>query len=59
MFDGRMDAESLETWIQALEVYLSYQAYIDEQRIAFSRLKMGRKEILWWEYFFRAKVQSG
>ena len=31
VFEGRMDVESLETWIQALEVYFSCQAYIDEQ----------------------------
>lgn len=30
VFDGRMDAKSLETWIQAFEAYFSYQAYIDE-----------------------------
>ena len=46
VFDGRMDAESLETWIQALEVYFSCQDYTDEQRIAFARLKMERKELL-------------
>ena len=59
VFDGRMDAESLETWIQALEVYFSYQAYTDEKWIDFSRLKMGRKALLWWESFCRARVQSG
>ena len=58
VFDGRMDAESLETWIQALEVYFSCQAYTDEQRIAFARLKMGRKALIWWESFCRARVQS-
>ena len=41
VFEGRMDEESLETWIQALEVYFLCQAYPDEQRIMFSRLKMG------------------
>ena len=30
VFDGRMDVESLDTWIQALEVYFSCQDYIDE-----------------------------
>ena len=59
MFDGRMDVESFETWIQALEVYFSYQDYIDEKRIAFARLKMGRKALLWWESFCRGRVQSG
>ena len=59
VFDGRMDAESLETWIQALEVYFSCQAYTDKQWIDFARLKMGRKALLWWEYFCRARVQSG
>ena len=40
VFEGRMDAESLETWIQALEVYFSCQAYTNEQRVMFARLKM-------------------
>ena len=30
VFDGRMDVESLETWIQALEVYFSCHNYTDE-----------------------------
>ena len=59
MLDGRMDVESLENWIQALEVYFSCQAYTNEQRITFSRLKMGRKALLWWESFCRARVQLG
>ena len=59
VFEGRMDAESLETWIQALEVYFSCQAYIDEQRIMFARFKMGKKALLWWESFCRIKDQKG
>lgn len=59
MFDGRMDVESLDTWIQKLEVYFPYQSYTNEQRIAFSRLKMGRKALLWWDSFCRARVQLG
>ena len=54
-----MDVKSLETWIQALEVYFSCQAYTDEQQVLFARLKMGRKALLWWESFCRIKDQKG
>ena len=30
VFKGIMDEESLETWIQELEVYFSCQAYLDK-----------------------------
>ena len=59
VFEGRMDVESLETWIQALEVYFSCQAYTDEQQVLFARLKMGRKSLLWWESFCRIRNQRG
>ena len=53
VFEGRMDVESLETWIHELEVYFSCQGYTDEQRVMFTRLKMGQKALLWWESFYR------
>lgn len=59
VFEGRMDAKSLDTWIQALEVYFSCQAYTNEQRVMFSRLKMRQKSLLWWEYFCKIKDQKG
>ena len=55
VFEGRMDTKSLETWIQALEVYFSCQAYSNEQRIMFARLKMGQKSLLRWESFCRIR----
>ena len=54
-----MDEKSLETWIQALEVYFLCQAYSDEQRIMFARLKIGQKSLLWWKYFCRIRDQRG
>jgi hypothetical protein len=49
VFEGQIDAEALEKWLNLLEGYFSVQKIFDRENITFSLLKYLPHVKHWWE----------
>ncbi|OMO87157.1 hypothetical protein CCACVL1_09231, partial [Corchorus capsularis] len=59
IYDGELDPEKLNGWIKQLEVYFSTKSYTDQQKISFSRLRLGNHAVTWWESFISGLEAEG
>ena len=55
VYDGSIDGEKLDNWIDQLESYFSPYGYDDMQRIAFARLKLTSHALIWWNFHLRTR----
>ena len=51
IFEGQIDANSLETWLNLLEGYLFVQFFYDRENITFTLLKDLPHVKQWWETY--------
>jgi hypothetical protein len=49
LFEGQIDADSLEKWMSLLEGYYSLQNLSDSEKITFTLLKSNPHVRAWWE----------
>jgi hypothetical protein len=49
LFEGQIDANALEKWLNMLEGYYSVQKNFDSEKITFTLLKPLPHVISWWE----------
>ena len=59
VYDGSIDGEKLDNWIDQLESYFSLYGYDDMQRIAFARLKLASHALIWWNSHLRTRGSGG
>jgi hypothetical protein len=52
IFEGQIDANSLETWLNILEGYLFVQIFSDRENITFALLKALPHVKQWWETYW-------
>ena len=59
VYDGSIDGEKLDNWIDQLESYFSLYGYDNMQRIAFARLKLASHALIWWNSHLRTRGSGG
>lgn len=47
-FDGTVDAEKLDSWIDQLETYFTLYGFNSSEKVAFARLKLTSHALAWW-----------
>jgi hypothetical protein len=52
IFDGHIDADALEKWLNLLEGYFSVQTFSDREKITFALLKALPHVKHWWETYW-------
>jgi hypothetical protein len=52
VFEGQIDADSLEKWLNLLEAYFSLHNFSDRERITFALLKALLHVKHWWETYW-------
>jgi hypothetical protein len=55
IFDGQIDADVVDRWLNLLEVYLSFHDFSDREKIIFSLLKVTPHVKDWWENYYEKK----
>jgi hypothetical protein len=53
IFEGQIDADALEKWLNLLEGYFSVQIFSDKEKITFALLKALPHVKHWWETYHR------
>jgi hypothetical protein len=61
VFEGQIDAEALDKWLNLLECYFSVQKFPDREKITFTLLKSLPHVKRWWETYWEqsSKEESG
>ena len=52
IFEGQIDADALEKWLNLLEGYLSVHSFFDRENITFTLLKALTHVKHWWETYW-------
>jgi hypothetical protein len=52
VFEGQIDAEALDKWLNLLEGYFSVHKFFDKEKITFSLLKALPHVKHWWETYW-------
>jgi hypothetical protein len=52
VFEGKIDAEALDKWLNLLEGYLSIHNFFDREKITFALLKALPHVKHWWETYW-------
>ena len=52
IFEGQIDANALEKWLNMLEGYFSIYVFFDRENITFSLLKVIPHVKDWWETYY-------
>ena len=58
IFDGRIDADVVDKWLNLLEGYFSVHDFSDREKITFSLLKVAAHVKDWWETYCERKVEE-
>ena len=59
IFEGQIDADALEKWVNLLEGYFSVYNFPDRENITFSFLKVVPHVQYWWEtYYEKASIEE-
>jgi hypothetical protein len=58
-YDGSIDGEKLDNWIDQLESYFAIYAYDDARRLAIARLKLTSHALVWWNSYLRTHGSVG
>jgi hypothetical protein len=59
IFDGQIDADAVDRWLNLLEGYFSVHAFFDREKIIFSLLKAAPHVKDWWETYYEQKDEEG
>ena len=52
-YDGTVDVEKLDDWIDRLETYFSLGEYSSREKIKASTLKLSKHALTWWKSYKR------
>ncbi|XP_038973019.1 uncharacterized protein LOC120105044 [Phoenix dactylifera] len=52
-FDGTVDAEKLDSWIDQLETYFTLYGFSSHEKVAFARLKLSSHALAWWNSYLK------
>ena len=55
IFDGRIDADTVDRWLNLLERYFLVHDFFDWEKITFSLLKAAPHVKDWWETYYERK----
>ena len=58
IFDGRIDADVVDKWLNLLEGYFSVHDFSDQEKITFSLLKVAPHVKDWWETYCERKDEE-
>ena len=58
IFDGRIDADAVDRWLNLLEGYFSFHDFSDREKITFSLLKAAPHVKDWWETYCERKDEG-
>ena len=58
IFDGRMDADVIDRWLNLLEGYFLVHDFSDREKITFSLLKAAPHVKDWWETYCQRKEEE-
>ena len=58
IFDGRIDADAIDKWLNLLEGYFSVHDFSDREKINFSLLKATPHVKDWWETYCKRKDEE-
>ena len=58
IFDGRIDADAIDRWLNLLEGYFSVHDFFDREKITFSLLKAAPHVKDWWETYYERKDEE-
>ncbi|GJT76267.1 hypothetical protein Tco_1042992 [Tanacetum coccineum] len=47
-YDGTVDAEKLDSWIDQLETYFTLYGFTSVKKVSFVRLKLTSHALAWW-----------
>jgi hypothetical protein len=56
VFEGQIDANALNKWLNLLEGYFSVHKFFDIENITFVHLKVVPHVKYWWETYFEQKA---
>jgi hypothetical protein len=59
IFEGQIDADSIDKWLNLLEGYFFSHNISDQENITFSLLKVVPHVKYWWETFYEKKEIEG
>jgi len=59
MYDGTVDVDKLDDWIERLETYFTVYDYKSSQKITVAVLKLSKDALTWWKAFRRQRHQKG
>jgi ElaB/YqjD/DUF883 family membrane-anchored ribosome-binding protein len=59
VYNGEIDGEKLDGWIDQMESYFSLYGYEDAQCLAFARLKLASHALVWWNAHLRSRGSAG
>ncbi|GKF69599.1 hypothetical protein Tco_0202656, partial [Tanacetum coccineum] len=52
-YDGTVDAEKLDSWIDQLETYFTLYGLSSTEKVSFARLKLTNHALAWWNSFLK------
>lgn len=58
-YDGVVDADKLDNWIEQMKNYFTLYVYTSAQKISFARLKMSGHTLTWWNAYVKHHDISG
>ena len=58
IFDGRIDADAVDRWLNLLEGYFLVHDFFDRKKITFSLLKVTPHVKDWWETYYERKDEE-
>jgi hypothetical protein len=58
-YDGVVDGDKLDGWIDRLESYFDIYGYDDSRRLAIARLKLASHALVWWNAHLRTYGSRG
>jgi hypothetical protein len=58
IFDGQIDADIVDRWLNLLEGYLSFHDIFDRENVIFSLLKVAPRVKDWWETYCEKKDEE-
>lgn len=53
VYDGRVDVERLDDWVERLETYFALYGYTSKEKITFATLKLSSHALTWWKSYKR------
>ncbi|KAK1377226.1 hypothetical protein POM88_033419 [Heracleum sosnowskyi] len=51
MYDGSVDVEKLDDWIERLETYFTLYGFSSKEKIIFATLKLSSHALMWWKSY--------